>query len=293
MGKEPRTYSISRSLILAVGCLAACANPRPPATPAPASVEPEPVPATMPSGPASWSFNFAPGAVAYRVSRNATITGDTDPQLRRETSTNSTYESLILQRAGDTIAFTAVVDTFATTTQGAISSAQPIQLPVQLSGVRIGDSMAVSGDSLAETCNPATSALITDLHNLLPHFPVLLTISMIWKDSTQSLGCQGSIPTRSRVLHSFRVLGENMYEGARAVIVQRNDTVQAEGEGAQQRHHLTFMANGTGSAVYHLDAATGRIMHLSVDQDLSLSITASGKTSRFHQTTKQEFVLVR
>ena len=291
MGKEPRTYSTSRSLILAVGCLAACATPRPPATPAPTSVEP--VPATMPSVSTSWNFNFAPGAVAYRVSRSATITGDTDPQARRETSTNSTYESLTLQPAGDTIAFTAVVDTFATTTQGAIGSAQPIQLPVQLSGTQIGDSIAVSDDSVAETCNPATSALITDLHNLLPHFPALLTISMTWKDSTQSLGCQGSIPTRSRVLHSFRVLGENMYEGTRAVTVQRNDTVQAEGEGAQQRHPLTLIANGTGSAVYHLDAATGRIMHLSVDQDLSLSITASGKTSRFQQTTKQEFVLVR
>jgi len=84
-----------------------------------------------------------------------------------------------------------------------------------------------------------------------------------------------------------------MYEGTRAVTVQRNDTVQAEGEGAQQRHRLTLIANGTGSAVYHLDTATGRIMHLSVDQDLSLSITASGKTSHFQQTTKQEFVLVR
>jgi hypothetical protein len=91
----------------------------------------------------------------------------------------------------------------------------------------------------------------------------------------------------------YRVLGENIYEGTRAVVVQRSDTIQAEGEGAQQQHRLRLTANGTGSSVYYLDAATGRIVHLSIGQDLALSITASGKTSHFQQTTKQEFVLVR
>jgi hypothetical protein len=84
-----------------------------------------------------------------------------------------------------------------------------------------------------------------------------------------------------------------MYNGVRALVVQRNDTIQAEGEGAQQQHHLSLRISGTGSAVYHLDAAAGRIMHLNVEQNLDLSITMSGKTSQFQQTTKQEFARVR
>ena len=83
-----------------------------------------------------------------------------------------------------------------------------------------------------------------------------------------------------------------MYTGVRALIVQRNDTIQAEGDGAQQQHHVALHAGGTGSAVYYLDTATGRIIHLSVEQNLNLSITTAGRISQFQQTTKQEFALV-
>jgi hypothetical protein len=264
----------------------------PPATVTPVPAEPASAPIVPPTT-TTWNFNFASGLLAYRVSRSAAVTEQTAPQGRREISTNSTYESLTLQPAGDTIAFTAVVDTFSTTTQGTISPEQPVSLPVQLSGVRVGDSITISTDSLTQSCNPAASALVTDLHNLLPRLPTLLTLSTSWRDSTDLIGCQGSIPTRSRVLHSYRVLGENTYEGVRVVLVQRSDTIHAEGEGAQQQHRLTLTANGTGTTVYYLDVATGRIMHLSIGQDLDLSITASGKTSNFRQTTKQEFALAR
>jgi len=166
-------------------------------------------------------------------------------------------------------------------------------LPVQVYGVRVGDSLVISSDSLTQACNPVTSALITDLHNLLPRIPALLSTSMSWKDSTNSAGCQGLIPTTSRVLHSYHVMGETMYEGIRTLIVQRSDTIQAAGEGAQQQHRLTLGANGTGTATYYLDTAGGLIVHLSVGQDLDLSITASGRTSRFRQTARQEFASVR
>jgi len=282
---------ISKWRLLSTACLAGCVSSHAPVASLPTS--PQPVPATIPSAATSWTFNFAPGSISYRVSRTATINESADPQARREISTNSTHESLALKVSADTIAFTAVVDTFSTTTQGVIGSVQPVQLPVQVSGVRVGDSLVISSDSLTQACNPVTSALITDLHNLLPRIPALLSISMSWKDSTNSTGCQGSIPTTSRVLHSYHVIGETMYEGIRTLIVQRSDTIQAEGEGPQQQHRLTLGASGTGTATYYLDTATGLIVHLSVAQDLNLSITASGKTSHFRQTARQEFTSVR
>jgi len=251
---------------------------------------PQPVPVPIPSAVTSWTFTFAPGSISYKVSRTAAIEEGADS--RREISTNSTHESLTLQASADTIAFTAVVDTFSTTTQGVTGSVQPVQLPVQLSGARVGDSLVISADSLTQACSPVTSALITDLHNLLPRIPALLSTSMSWKDSTNSTACQGSIPTRSRVLRSYHVMSESIYEGIRTLVVQRTDTIQADGEGAQQQHRLTLSANGTGSATYYLNTTSGLILHLSVGQDLDLSITASGKTSRFRQTSKQEFTLV-
>jgi hypothetical protein len=274
--------------LLPILSLAGCVSARPPQPAAPPSV---PVPSPINTGPKTWSFSFTPGIVAYKISRSATIE-DLDAGAKREISTNSSHESIGLQATGDTISFTAAVDTFSTTTQGAIGPAQAAQLPLQLSGLLIGDSIVIT-DSLAQKCNPVATALITDLHNLLATFPDTLSIQMSWRDSTSLLGCQGSIGTQSHITRSYKVIGESIYEGISVVMVQRTDTIQATGEGAQQQHRILLDARGIGSAVYYLDINSGRVLHLSSSQDLNLVVTASGKSSHFRESAKQEFALVR
>jgi hypothetical protein len=199
-----------------------------------------------------------------------------------------------VQQLGDTIGFTAVVDTFSITIQGVVTSAQPgMILPFQLSGFLMGDSIRISSDSSNNQCNPAAAALIADLHYLLIRFPAPLSTSSRWRDSTSMIVCRGSIPIRSRVAHSYAVAGEILYEGVPVLVVQRADTIQAEGEGAQQQHRLLFVAKGTGSATYYLDTKAGRVMHVAVDQNLDLTVTASGKANHFRQDAKQDFTLVR
>jgi len=281
---------IANQHLLLVLYLAGCVSSRPPQPTVPI---PSPsVPEAVNAAPNPWSFSFTPGTAAYRISRAAAIE-DSDSATRREISTNSSYESITLHLIADTIGFTAVVDTFSTRTQGVIAPAQVTQLPLQLSGFRIGDSLVIASDSSAEKCNPVTTELITDLHNLLPQFPAILSTNLIWKDSTHLHGCQGSITTESYVSRSYRVIGESTYESVPVVVIQRTDTIQAAGEGAQQQHRLLLDARGAGNATYYLDASSGRVLHLSVTQDLNLTITASGKTNHFRQNTKQEFALVR
>jgi hypothetical protein len=89
------------------------------------------------------------------------------------------------------------------------------------------------------------------------------------------------------------VIGESAYEGLPVVIVQRTDSIQATGEGAQQQHRMLLDVRGVGTAVYYLDINSGRVLHLSSSQDLSLIVTASGKSSHFRESAKQEFALVR
>lgn len=274
-------------------CLAGCVSPRPPQQPAEPVLVPLPpsVPESLRTTPRSWSFSFTPGTVAYRISRTAAIE-DLDPEARRETSTNSSHESITLQVIGDTISFTAVVDSFSTTTQGAISAAPTTQLPLRLSGFLIDDSLTIA-DSVAQKCNPVTTALITDLHNLLPRFPTTLSTASTWKDSTSLLGCQGSISTQSHVTRWYKVIGESTYESVPVVVIQRTDTIRATGEGAQQQHQMLLDASGVGNAVYYVDTRNGRVLHLSSSQDLSLTVTASGKTNHFRQNAKQKFALMR
>lgn len=280
--------AVFRQLLIVLS-LAGCVSARPP-QPAPPTPS-VPVPSPINTGPKTWSFGFVPGTVTYKISRSATIE-DLDAGAKREISTNSSHESIGLQAIGDTISVTAVVDTFSTTTQGAIGPAQLAQLPLQLSGSLVGDSLVIT-EGLAQKCDPVATALITDLHNLLANFPDTLSIQMSWRDSTSLLGCQGSIGTQSHVTRSYKVIGESIYEGTSVVMVQRTDSIQATGEGAQQQHRILLDAHGNGSAIYYLEINSGRVLHLSTSQDLNLVVTASGKSSHFRESAKQEFALVR
>jgi hypothetical protein len=281
---------LARGLPIAVwviGCVST--RPKPTGIPAPAPSVPSPITGR----PSSWTFSLTPGTTAYQVSRSATIESVSDSARRKESSTNTTYESITLLSSGDTTSFSAVADTFSTTAQGVASSAQSGQLPSHVSGFLIGDSLVVSRDSLAEGCNPIASVLITDVHNLIPRFPASLSLAQIWTDSTSLTGCQGSILTRSHLLRHFKVIGLSTYENVSVLVVQRNDSITAEGEGAQDQHRLQFSATGTGAGIYYLNIDTGRILHLTVSQDLNLTISSSGRVNHFRQSAKQDFALVR
>lgn len=278
-----RSSSWCLSLILSV----ACSSPRVPQTATPAPMPSPPVQSTPNTG--SWTFRYSPGPVAYQVSRSATIESRSDSSVHRETSTNATHELLTLQLAGDAIYFTAVIDTFSTTTQGAIGPVQTVPLPVQLSGFLTADSIRLSVDSLTDKCNPVSSTISTDLHNLLIHFPRQLSVGTSWRDSVELNGCQGMIQTTSHIVRSFSVSGQTEYQGYPVFVVQRSDVIQARGEGTQQQHLVELVARGTGNATYYVSVKGGQIMRLTIGQELNLTITASGKANRFAQISKQDF----
>jgi hypothetical protein len=284
-----KTSSWHFLIYLTAACTASTLSPAGRPTPLPSAPNPVPLPLTA----SSWTFNYAPGVISYQISRSAAIESQSDSGSHQEISTNTTHELLTLELAGDTIHFTAVVDTFSATAQGTIGPVQFVQLPVQLSGIFVGDSLIVSTDSIAEKCNPVTSALSADLHNLFIHFPAQLSQGSDWRDSVEFKACQGMIPSTVHIARSFIVTGEIAYQGYPVMVVQRIDTIQAHGQGAQQQHPLSLNAKGTGNAVYYVSPKDGRIVRLNAGQDLDLAITMSDKIHRFKQRLKQEFSSVR
>jgi hypothetical protein len=250
-----------------------------------------PAPTVNPSPTGFWTFDYAPSALRYEISRSAAIESRSDSGTSREISTNTTRELITLAPAGDTgIRFTAVIDTFSSTTQGRIGPVQPVQLPMQVTGIFSDSGLSITDDA-SNKCSPVGSAIASDLHNLLTQFPARLSQGLIWHDSVSTTGCQAAIPTTSRTLRSYIVSGEAVYEGRPVVIVQRADSVQAEGEGAQQQHPLKLHASGTGSAIYYLDTKNGRVVRFTASQELTLTITTSGKAHQFKQSSRQDFRL--
>jgi hypothetical protein len=271
------------SVLITIGCAPSAVQRPVQPTPLPSSPNP------VPSAASTWTINRLSGGISYQVSRTAAIESQSDSNPHREISTNTTHEHITLDVVGDTIRFTAIMDTSSTTTQGTIGPVQPVQLPVQLSGLRIDDSLTISADSSTERCNPVSSALSADLHNLLVGFPLQLSQGSGWRDSLELNTCQGMIPTTVHIARSYVVSGETTYQGLPVLVVQRRDSIHAHGEGAQQQHRVTLDASGTGNATYYLNAQNGFVLRLNTEQNLDLAITTSGKIHRFRENSTQNF----
>ena len=265
-----------------------CGSVRTSAPGAPPSELPAP-PTVNPSSTGSWTFNYTPGVLRYQVSRSAAIESQSDSSPGREISTNATREIITLTPAGDSaIEITAVIDTFSSTTQGRIGPVQPIQLPMQVTGIFSDTALTITSEA-TNKCNPVGSAITSDLNNLLIQFPARLSQGLVWRDSLSTSGCQAAIPTISHTIRSFIVSGDAVFEGRPVLIVQRTDSIQGQGEGAQQQHSLRLDAHGTGNAIYYLDMKDGRVVRLTVGQELTLIITTSGKAHQFKQSSTQDF----
>lgn len=278
------------------GLIVACSGARsfPPGAPSPqpASSVPQPTVPVEPTAAAS-SFKYATGTISYRISRSAAIeTTGLDAQTHREISTNITHELLTLEPTDLATNFTALIDTSTTTTQGLIGSVESVQLPVRISGSFTDSAFTINADAGGSKCNTSSSMLVTDLHNLLVPFPERLSTGVSWRDSVNIQGCQAGIPTSGHTDRSYTVSGDASYEGHPVLVILRTDTTHAKGEGGLQQHRVSIDATGTGTALYYLDTATGRVARLTIDQMLDLSVTASARRSQFKQSSKQEFQIV-
>lgn len=278
-------------IIFSVACTTTRSSP--PAASIPPSAPPigqVPLPIVPSAG--TWSFKYQPGITGYQVARSATITR-LDTAGNAELSTNTSHESVTLDSTDLGVNFVGVVDTFTTTTQGLIGPVQPTQLPVQVSGSFTPSGLIINTQTTGEKCNPVHSVLFADLYNLLVSFPQQLSPGINWTDSVEVRGCPAGVPTVSHTTRAFTVSGEVIYDGHPAVVVQRVDTTRAQGEGGLQQHRVSIDAHGTGTAVYYLDVASGRIVHLTTNQTLLLGVTASSRQYQLKQDSKQEFGIIR
>jgi hypothetical protein len=276
-------------VVFSVACTTTQSSP-PPSSPAPASPITQ-VPTPPVPGVGAWSFRYQPGLAGYQVARSATIIR-LDTAGNAELSTNTSHETVTLDSTDLGVSFVAVVDGFTTTTQGLIGPVQPTQVPVEVSGSLTTSGLTITKQPAGEKCNPVHSVLFADLYNLLVSFPQQLSPGFSWTDSVEVRGCPAGVPTLSHTTRVFTVAGEVPYDGRPAVMIQRVDTTRAQGEGGLQQHRVSIDANGTGTAVYYLDVATGRIAHLTTNQTMMLGITASNRQYQLKQDSKQEFGIV-
>jgi len=259
------------------------------ATPSSPSV-PEPIIQPTDHGP--WAFSYRSDTLHYQISRSAAIESEGDSAVHREISTNNSHEIVSLFVAGDTVRYTAVVDSFSTANQGAIGPVQPVTLPVQVSGVV--DSLGLNVDSTAtdEQCNAVQSSLESDIRNLLISLPAQLSPGTSWRDSTVTATCVGSVPAKAIIIRRFLVVGASSYANESAIAIQRTDTISGLGVGRQHQHQLNIEISGTGSATYYISTERNRLVYLATSQDLSFVVRSSSRADHLRESAKEQFILV-
>ena len=279
---------IFRSIVILL--TAACATSSPRVTPSSSPSLPPPITRTNDRGP--WAFSYQSDTLRYQISRSAAIESQSDSSVHHEISTNNTHEIISLVVVGDTVRYTAAVDTFSTANQGVIGPVPPVSLPVQVSG--LVDSLGLNMDSPAtdQQCNPVQSSLEADIRNLLVSFPPQLSTGSSWRDSTVTNTCLGSVPAKAIIIRRFLVVGATSFANEPAIGIQRIDSISAQGEGRQQQHQLHIEVNGTGSATYYLNVEQKRLVHLATSQDLSVVVKSASRTDRLHESVKEGFSLL-
>jgi hypothetical protein len=252
-----------------------------------------PQPANQPRDSGPWAFTYRSDTLHYQISRSAVIESQTDSGIQRGITTNNTHEILSLFVSGDTVHYTATVDTFSTAVQGLIGVVPQVALPVQISGTLDSAVSLLDSAAPALLCEPVQSSLGNDVHNLLTRFPAQLVAGYSWRDSTVRTACYGTIPMSAIVIRRFTVTGRFQYNGQSIIQLQRVDSITAHGEGRQQQHQLTVEATGVGTATYYVSTEQSAPIRLTTDQNLDFLIRGSGRTSHFREAAKGEYSLVR
>jgi hypothetical protein len=93
------------------------------------------------------------------------------------------------------------------------------------------------------------------------------------------------------IVRSYSVLGDTTYSGSEALIIQRTDSTELKGSGAQDQHEVTLTGNGTGLTTIYIDRR-GVLLGLNSSQGLLLIIRASGRSRRFNQHLEQTIKLL-
>jgi len=130
-----------------------------------------------------------------------------------------------------------------------IGPVQPIQLPAQITGKFSDSGLTITSDGTSNKCSPVSSAVVSDLYNLLTRFPARLSRGLVWQDSVSTAvakpGFLRSCTQPDRIsFQESKLRGSAHSPGPNAL-----DVIQANGEGAHSSIRLETSASGTGNVI--------------------------------------------
>jgi hypothetical protein len=254
----------------------ACSHAPPETEP---TLPPSPVPHTR-TAASSWQVPSWVGSDTYRFSLHAVVTSDSvrEKAFVFDTAGNETFAHRVTTRS-------------TTFTLSGSDGARPGRTS---SATLVDGRLVVAKQSGGfPQCDASGNQLRSDLFDLGVQVPSTLTLQMAWTDSTSADLCVGGVPGSARSIRRYTVVGDTAFNDGLAVIVSRRDSTTAAAEGILEQHPTAITGTATANVLLYVSESSGKVVRITKEQILLLSVTAEGSTRAFVQKLSGVVDLVR
>lgn len=219
------------------------------------------------------------GSATYKFSRHVVVTSDSarDKPLVFDTTGTEVFGHRMTGRSNTFTLAGPVPDKTAQATATLVSG------QLVLSNQNDGSS----------GCAASANLLRSELSDLSSQVPATLSTQSTWTDSVMADACIGGVPGSTRTIRRFMVVGDTVVGGAPAVIVSRRDSANITADGVLEQHPTAIGGTAVSNTLLYLSESSGRLLRVSKEQVLVLSISAEGSTRMFVQKLTSASDLVR
>ena len=227
----------------------------------------------------TWIVRRVPGSTSYKLKQQASITSHF-PTV--------TTQQLPLQLAEFTLNTENTNHLFEITITK-LSPAQSNQETLSLSITANSTDGYISAEFSPKPktadgiCNQAAAAALPGVTVPVFTLPLTMTVGMSWSDSIATSGCAGLIPTRSKTIRTYHVLGEST-SGTRAEIaIDTEEKTTTTGEGSEGQHRVTITSSGESKGRLLIDAVDGSLLTATIEVRSLIQVMSSARKQEFEQ----------
>lgn len=243
----------------------------------------------------SWEISPTSEIQHYSTLITTSIQQSAAGQTSSDSITTRAQYGLSTTRSANLIILTGSIEAFAIQTGNRIGSDSTSEsYPVSFAGRIINHQLQLDitrnispAVSTTLPCGlPARTALTVIERNLLIT-PLHLQSGASWQDSLTSTACSGSLELNLTIFRNYRVLGENVFNGIPALVIDVTEKTLSTGEGSQDQHRLIVKGQALKSGRFYLDKINGSIINTLSETHTTLEITTSGRVQQFIQISKE------
>jgi hypothetical protein len=193
-------------------------------------------------------FEYAPGTSQYRLTAVNKLTQEAQGQKVEQEVTSRQKLTITLNRQGrDTLGFAMTLDSVQVS-----SSAGPVPDVSAVVGLRVTGALSPSGALYASKSpegpgSELTGALADEMARFLPRLRSSLTVGATWTDTVAGKVNQAGISLDRTAIATSKVIGDTVYQGQRALRIDRSTNVKFSGSGTAQGQPITVEGTSSGT----------------------------------------------